>query len=349
MANFAVEMRIHLLLVPFLLLVACSGDSKKPAASPPPVPVDVIVASNSTLSASIECNGTVLAAEMVELHPETSGRIIQLTMGDGASVKKGQLLVKINDAELQAQKRQQQVQLELARKNKSRFEKLLAVNGINQTDYDNAVSQVATLEAALDITTALIEKTEVRAPFNGVLGLRMVSPGAYVTTQTVLGMLKEEGTSRVDFTIPEQYSDRLKKGAPIQILTFGGDSIKATISAVEPQANALTRNFKARSLVNNSKLISGGYVKVILDNPVLGILVPTPCIIPDALSSKVMIVSEGKGKFVNVKTGIRTKDVVQITDGIAEGDSVIVTGVLFVRPNAPVTVHAVKEIQSMLN
>jgi membrane fusion protein (multidrug efflux system) len=208
---------------------------------------------------------------------------------------------------------------------------------------------LATLEAAIDITKALIEKTEVRAPFDGTLGLRMVSPGAYVSSQTILGTIKEDGPVKVDFTLPEQSNKLIKKGTPVTIITGDGDSVKAQVSAVEPTVNSMTRNLKARIISNSNKLISGGYVKVIIENPVSGFLVPTPCIIPDALSSKVMIVKEGKGKFINVKTGRRTKDVVQITDGINEGDSVIVTGVLFVRPNSPVSVRTIKTLQSLTN
>ena len=343
-------MQINRLSFLILLIWSCSGESKKNTASPPPpVPVDVMVAGVATLSGNLECNGSVMAAEMVELHPESTGRIIQLNMGDGQSVRKGQLLAKINDAELQAQLRQQQVQLDLARKNKQRFEKLLTVNGINLADYENAVSQVASLESAIDITKALIEKTEVRAPFNGTLGLRMVSPGSLVNSQTVLGSIKEEGPVKVDFTLPEQNNKLIKKGTPVTIITGDGDSVKAQVSAMEPTVNATTRNLKARTVVNSKKLLSGGYVKVIIENPVSGFLVPTPCIIPDALSSKVMIVKEGKGAFINVKTGRRTKDVVQITEGINEGDTVIVTGVLFVRPNTPVSIRTIKTLQSLTN
>jgi membrane fusion protein (multidrug efflux system) len=328
-----------------LLLVGC-GDEKKASSpsAPPPASVDVMIADYISTTNILECNGTVLAAEMVELHPETSGRLVSVTMNDGAHVSRGTLLAKINDAELQAQLKQQNVQLDLARKNKARFEKLIAINGVNQADYDAAIAQVASLEAAVAITQAQIDKTEIRAPFNGTLGLRQISPGAYVKPENILGMIQEDGPLRVDFTLPEQFSGRLKKGTSIQIITAIGDTIASTVSAFDPLVNSQTRNIKARAVVGAGTLLPGAYVKVKLGNPMKGILVPTQSIVPDATSDKLMVVKDGRGMFVNVKTGFRTPDLVEIVDGISTGDTVIVTGVLFVRPKSEVRIKSVKDL-----
>lgn len=326
------------------LLLACSGKKSEAPLKPPPVAVDVIVASEMDIPEDLTGNGTVLPAEVVELHMESSGRLISLNMKDGAFVRKGVLLAKTNDAELQAQLRQQRVRLDLARKNKDRYEKMLSVNGINQADYDEAVNEVASLEAAVDMTLAQIEKTELRAPFDGILGLRMVSPGAYITPQTVLGSILEEGPLRIDFTVPEQYASGLKQGKTLFIIAANGDSASAILLAVDPQANTATRNVRARAVVQEGKLTPGAYVKVRLRRQLKGIVIPTPCIIPDAVANKVILVREGKGTYVPIKTGLRTDEVVQVTEGLTAGDSVIVTGVLFVRPNAPVKIRSVKEV-----
>ena len=343
--SHSLPMRYLLVLLILIIMAACGNNPSASVQSPPPpVPVDVIVAAEMTVQNELMCNGSVLAGESVELHAESSGRLIQLTMKDAASVTKGTLLAKINDAELQARLRQETTQLTLAKANKARFEKLLAVSGVNQADYDNAVSQVATLEASVDITKALIEKTEVRAPFDGTLGLRMVSQGAYITPQTALGSLQENGPVKIDFTLPEQYASHLKTGATVTIIGSDEQKLAAYISAFDPQINPATRNIKARAILKSGRLIPGAYVKVILSNPMIGIIVPTPCVIPDAISSKVLTVKGGKGVFVNVKSGLRTEGVVEITEGLSAGDTVIVTGVLFVRPNAAVKVRSVQEV-----
>ncbi|MFM2207033.1 MAG: hypothetical protein RL213_1008 [Bacteroidota bacterium] len=337
-------MRLFSSLLLIAVLLACSG--KKNTGPPPaqPVSVDVIVASETDIREELEANGTVLSAEMVELHVESGGRLTVLDMKDGAFVKKGTLLAKVNDADLQARLRHEQIQLDLARKNKDRFEKMLAVNGVNQADYDKAVADVAASEAAADMTRAQIEKTEVRAPFDGTLGLRMVSPGAYVTPQTDLGTIVENGPLRIDFTVPEDFADRLKTGRPVEVIAASGDTIPATLTAVEPQINTTTRNLKARATVNSGRLTPGAFVKVSLQRTQRGIAMPAQCIIPDAVASRVIVVREGKGRFVAVKTGIRTEESVEITDGLASGDTVVVTGVLFVRPNADVKVRSVKSM-----
>ena len=155
----------------------------------PPVTVDVIIAEKVNFPSSIEVNGVSLSEEMIELHPEISGRLTYLNLPDGATVKEGAILAKINDADLQAQLEQQKVQLDLANKTENRLKELLVVNGVNQSDYDAALSQVNTINANIKVLNAQIDKTVVRAHFNGKLGLRMVSPGAYVTPQTLLGTL----------------------------------------------------------------------------------------------------------------------------------------------------------------
>lgn len=341
------SMRFHLrflFLIPFLSLASCSEKKPESASKSTPVSVDVIIATEESVSNPFECNGSVLAGESVELHAEASGRLILLNMTDGGSVRKGDLLAKVNDAEWQAQLRQQLTQLDLAKKNKARFEKMISINGVNQADYDNAMSQVAALEAAVDITKALIEKSEVRAPFDGRLGLRTVSPGAYVTPQTVLGSIQENGPVKIDFNLPEQILSHVKIGSEITVKGSDGVSRTATIRALDAQINPQTRNVKARAVLKQGTLTPGGYVNVFLDDPMRGILVPTQCVIPDATGNKVLRVQDGKGVFVPVKTGSRNDKVVEIQDGLQPGDSIVVVGVLFVRPNSPVTVRSVKAV-----
>lgn len=344
-------MRHRSFLLPLSLLILFSCKQSGPPAGAErtaPAAVDVMVAGLDTVPQDIEVNGTVLAQESVELRPETSGRIVELDMEDGAVVGKGALLARVNDAELRAQLRQQEVQLELARKNLDRLNQLLAVNGVNQADIDATVSQVASLDAAVKVTQAQLDKTEIRAPFAGRLGLRQISPGAYVTPATLLTTLQATDRIKVDFAVPETYGRRLKKGMPVLLEDMNGNTLTAEVSAIEPLVNATTRNIKVRALLPQNDLVPGSFVKVRLRQSADGILVPTAAVIPDALSSKVVVVRAGKGKFVNVKTGVRTPDFVEITEGLSQGDSVIVTGVLFVRPNAPVKVRSVRSRSSFI-
>jgi membrane fusion protein (multidrug efflux system) len=307
------------------------------------VNVDVIVAKKVHFPSTIEVNGESLSEEMIELHPEISGRLTYLNIPDGAVVQKGTVLAKINDADLQAQLEQQKVQLDLAVKTEQRLKELLTVNGINQADYDAALSQVNTFNANIKVLNAQIDKTVVRAAFSGKLGLRMVSPGAYVTPLTLLGTLQEADNIKIDFTLPEFYANMARVGNTVFIQTNeSDDKLPAVISAIEPQINSATRNIKARARLNSGKISPGSFVKVLLTKDEAGILVPSNALIPDAASNQVVLVKKSKAVFVNVETGTRNADLVQLSSGVKEGDTIVVSGVLFVRPNTLVKIRTVK-------
>ena len=331
----------------FILLVLCGLTSCKHKAEKSKdklqVNVDVIVAKKVHFPSTIEVNGESLSEEMIELHPEISGRLTYLNIPDGAVVQKGTVLAKINDADLQAQLEQQKVQLDLAVKTEQRLRELLTVNGINQADYDAALSQVNTINANIKVLNAQIDKTVVRAAFSGKLGLRMVSPGAYVTPLTILGTLQEADNIKIDFTLPEFYANMARVGNTVFIQTNESeDKLPAVISAIEPQINSATRNIKARARLNSGKISPGSFVKVLLTKDEEGILVPSNALIPDATSNQVVIIRKSKAVFANVETGTRNADLVQLSGGVKEGDTIVVSGVLFVRPNTLVKIRAVK-------
>ena len=326
--------------IPFLF--SCHQKTKKVRDNKLPIIVDVIVAEKIHFPSSIEVNGESLSDEMIELHPEISGRLTYLNIPDGASVKEGTLLAKINDADLQAQLEQQKVQLNLAVKTEQRLSELLKVNSINQADYDAALSQVNVINANIKVLNAQIDKTVVRAPFGGKLGLRMVSQGAFVTPQTVLGTLQEPDNIKIDFTVPEFYEDLVRVGNTVFISTNESDEMQtAVISAIEPQINVETRNLKVRARLKGGRINPGTFVKVLLNKDEEGIVVPSNALIPDASSNQVVIIRKNKAMFVNVETGIRNADAVELTSGVNTGDTIVVSGVLFVRPNASVKIRNV--------
>ena len=322
---------------------SCEKKAEKVREKSSAVAVDVIIAKNVNIPSTIEVNGTVLSEECIELYPEISGRLIHLNIPDGASVKKGTVLAKINDADLQAQLEQQKVQLDLALKTEHRLKQLLAVNGVNQSDYDAALSQVNTIQANIKVIEAQIDKTVVRASFDGKLGLRLVSLGAYVTPQTLLGTLQQTDRIKIDFTVPESFSSFVEVGNAVYIQTTKSDVKQpAVISAVEPQINVETRNIKARARLKDSNINPGSFVKVLFDKKETGIMVPSQSIIPDASSNQVIVIKKRRAVFTNVETGIRNADGVELLSGINPGDTIVTNGVLFVRPNAFVTIRKVE-------
>lgn len=330
-----------------IFFLACKSKKTAPKSNtpPPPVSVDVVIATPQSLSNTVEANGSVVANETLQIHPEVSGRLTYLNVPDGARISAGTILARINDADLQAQLNKSKVQLSLAVTTEQRLKKLLQINGINQADYDIALNAVNNIKADIDILKAQIDKTVVKAPFSGVLGLRMTSPGAYITPQTTLATLQQTDHVKIDFAVPELYAGIIRKGAIVTVLTNDNNAKRtASIIAAEPDINTSTRNLKVRAILNGAPVNPGTFVKVLIDagGNSSSIIVPANAIIPDATSKKLIVIKAGKGTFVNVETGQRTATGVEIVSGISAGDTVVVTGVLFVKPNAVVKIKSVK-------
>ncbi len=334
------------------LLVACKGKPTlvKPKEAPPTV-VDALIASTQTINNTVEASGSVVANEYVELHPEIIGRLIYLNVPEGKKVEQGTILARINDADLRAQMEKSRVQLDLAEKTAQRYAKLLEVQGLNQSDYDAALNQVNGYKADIDYTQTLIDKTIIRAPFSGTVGLRQVSPGAFVNTTTIIATILQLDKVKVDFVLPEEYSNLVHVGSAVDVEVDALRQLrrKATIIAMEPQVNVTTRNLKVRALMEGGGLNPGAYVKVNVSAGIdkNAIMVPTNSIIPEDKNNQLILVKNGKAEFVNVQTGLREANNVEIIKGVNAGDTVVVTGVLFARPKFPLKVRSIKTLEQL--
>jgi membrane fusion protein, multidrug efflux system len=338
-----------------LLVISCK-EKKDPVSRPKSAGttvVDVIVAKAQTITNHIEVNGTVVANEYVDLHPEASGRLIYLNVPEGKFVSAGTVIARVNDADLKAQIEKSKVQLDLAEKTEGRYKQLLSVNGINQSDYDAALNQVNGYKADIDYYQALLDKTVVKAPFDGTVGLRQVSLGAYVSPTTLIASIQQLDKIKIDFTLPEEYSNVIKVGGTVDIGVdmSSRQKQKAIIMAVEPQVIQTTRNIKVRAILPNSKANPGAFVKVYVNagEDKNALMVPTNCIIPDDRNKQIVLVKDGKAQFVNVETGLRQDNNVEISNGIKAGDTVVVTGVLFARPKSEVKIRNILDVNSVAN
>ncbi|UAY52967.1 efflux RND transporter periplasmic adaptor subunit [Ferruginibacter albus] len=331
------------------ILVSCHSKKDVKPKKDAPVIVDVLIAKSQSVDNTIEANGTIIANNSVQLHPEVVGRLVYLNIPEGKAVKKGTVLARLNDADLQAQLAKSKVQLDLYQKTEERLKQLLDVNGVNQADYDAALNNVNGTKADIQYTQALIDKTIIKAPFDGVIGLRQVSIGAYVSPSDVIASMQQTNGIRIDFTLPEQYSDVIKIGGKVNLEVDAANEAKrtATIIAMEPQINQDSRNMTVRAIVQDGKGNIGSFVKVLVDVGAnkKAILVPTNSIIPDDKNNQVIVVKNDKANFVNVQIGIRQANNVEIVKGINEGDTVVVTGVLFAKPKAALKVRKAKTLE----
>src|SRR4051812_2433962 len=282
-----------------MVAISCKEKKETPArkGSGGPTVVDVMIASAQPISSTVEANGTIVAQEYVELHPEISGRLIYLNIPEGKRVPKGMVIARINDADLRAQMGKLKVQLDLAKTTEQRYGKLLKINGINQADYDIALNEVNSLEADINVLQAQLDKTILRAPFDGIIGLRQISPGAFVTPVSVLATIQQVERVKVDFTVPEEYGNIIHKGdyVTVQVDAASQERQKALIVATEPQANTTTRNLMVRALLQGGSANPGAFVKVYikLNTDKNSVLVPASAIIPEDKDKTLVTVVNG--------------------------------------------------------
>jgi len=308
---------------------------------PPASTVNVFIVSPKSISELIEVPGTLLANEITEIHPEVSGRVIQLNVNEGRYVTRGTLLAKLYDGDLQAQLKKLEVQLKIAEQTEARQSQLLKIQGISQQDYDLSLLNVNNIKADIEITNANIGKTEIRAPYNGKLGLKNISPGAYITPQTVITTITQTDPLKLDFTIPEKYTDKIKPGQLVSFKVQGKDkAYSAKVMATEVAVEEATRSLLIRSVVQNrnSELLPGTFANVILsfDPDPNALMVPSQAVIPQARGKKLILFNGGTANFIDVTTGVRDSAFVQITEGIKAGDTVVITGLLSIKPGSKI-------------
>ena len=307
----------------------------------PPQRVDAFIVTTRTISESIEVPGTLLAKEITEIHPEVSGRVTYLNISEGRYVGKGTVLARLYDGDLQAQLRKLQVQLSIAEKTEERSSQLLKIQGISQQDYDLTLLNVNNIKADIEIIRTSIGKTSIRAPYSGRIGLKNVSPGAYITPTTILTTITQVDQLKLDFTVPEKYSDRIKPGQTVSFTVQGRNRrYDAKVLATEASVTETTRSLLIRSVVQNrnAELLPGTFANVQLKfDPNPGaLMVPSQAIIPQARGKKVISFNGGNAKFLDVTTGVRDSAFVQVTDGIKAGDTIVITGLLSIRPNSKI-------------
>lgn len=303
--------------------------------------VQTLIATAQPLSADIEVPGTILANETAEIHPEVSGRLVQLNIKEGTNVSVGALLAKLNDGDLQAQFRKLEVQLKIAEQTEKRQAELVKIQGISQQEYDLSLLSVLNIKADMDIIRESIRKTEIRAPFGGRLGLKNVSPGAYVTPSSVLTTISQISSLKIQFNVPERYGAQLKPGLPVSFSIDGtSKTFTATVIASEISIDENTRSLAVRALIKQKDpaLIPGAFakVKIVLGKNNEALMVPNSSIIPSGRKKLLYVYEGGKAMMKEVTTGVRDSTNIQVLTGIKPGDTVITSAMLFLRPGLAV-------------
>lgn len=345
---------MRLSFVALLTLLACEekkegGQSPRGGQNPRQrgaLSVEAFVAQTSSISEDVEVPGSLLPLEQTQIKSEISGRVVQLNVPEGTVVPKGYLLVKLFDQDQQAQLRKLKIQLQIAIKTVQRQKELLAINGISQQDYDLSALNVDNLKADIQAVEIAISKTEIRAPYQGEIGLRSISVGAYLSPSDVITTLRDVSQLKLEFSVPEKYAKNIAKGSQILFRVDGGQvDHPARVMATEGNVEPTTRTLKVRALVTEKhpELVPGIFARVQLKlgQDTRAIMVPTQAVIPQARNKRVILLRKDSAVFQIVETGLRDSSFVQILSGVKAGDTVITTGLMAVRPGSKVKVTTV--------
>ncbi|MBL7739781.1 MAG: efflux RND transporter periplasmic adaptor subunit [Chitinophagaceae bacterium] len=335
------------------LIAACGSNDKKTTPSPqantaqPALSLEGYIIQSRSINDNIEVPGTILPFESTEIHPEISGRIVLLNVKEGSFVNKGSLLAKIYDGDLQAQLKKFEVQLGIAEQSEKRSAQLLKIQGISQQDYDLSLLNVNNIKADIEITKASISKTTILAPFSGKLGLKNISPGAFVTPATIITTIGQVNQLKLQFTVPEKYGTQIKNGQDIQFTIDGSEGVfHAIVSATEVAIEENSRSLSVRAIVKdrNPVLIPGAFakVKMILGKNENAIMIPNSSVLPQGRKKIAYVYRSGKAVVADITTGVRDSANIQVLSGLNTGDTLLTTGILYLRAGSDVKLSKIK-------
>ncbi|MBN2355308.1 efflux RND transporter periplasmic adaptor subunit [candidate division KSB1 bacterium] len=307
------------------------------------VPAEAYFVRDTTVAYQVVTVGSIRANEMVDIVSEMNRKVVGIYLKEGSVVTESQLLFRLDDEDLLAKLEQLKAAEELAITTESRERARLEKGGISQQRYDEVAYQLKKIQANIKALNVDISKTTIKAPFSGKVGLRNVSIGAYTTPNAVLANLQDISKVKIDFAVPERYASDIKINQEVSFTADYSDRIfKARVDAFEPAIDTKTRTLLIRAVADNSdnRLVPGSSVKVNVHFRELNqsIFIPSESLIPTQKGYQVYLVKNGQAQLVEVKTGMRTKDSVQILQGIAKGDTVITTNLLRLRPKTTVKV-----------
>lgn len=304
--------------------------------------VNATVVKEHTLADDINTRGRLIPDEEVDLSFQTSGQIIQINFNEGSHVYKGQLLAKVNDAPLQAQLKKLEAQLVLAQDRVYRQSALLEKDAVSKEAYEQVKTDLEALNADIQLVKANIALTELRAPFDGIIGLRQISEGAYASPTTIISKLTKISPLKVEFSIPERYSSQIKSGTKVSFSIAGTlETFYATVYATESKIDPITNTLTIRALYPNAngRLLPGKPVSlwVRMFEISNAISIPSQAIIPEMGQDKVFLYKSGKAEPVVITKGLRTDANVQVLDGLSIGDTIITSGTLQLRTGLSIT------------
>ena len=331
----------------FLVSPAMRADGQQAAApaAPPAVTVEAIVAQPEPVTEEIVVIGTLASNESVVVRPEIAGRVAKINFSEGERIKKGQALLSLDASVQEAELKEAEAALSVSRRNFERAEELLrkGVGAVRQRD--EALGQLEADRARVALMQARLQKMTLTAPFDGVLGLREVSVGAYVTPGQDIVNLENIDPVKVEFRVPETSLRIVREGQKIrvQVDAFPDQSFNGEVYAIDPRIDAAGRSVAIRARIPNpdGKLRPGLFARVALVTAQRqSVMAPETAIVPRGDNQFVYRAVDGKAVLTKVAVGVRRDGRVELREGVQPGDTVVTAGQLKLRDGAPVRVAA---------
>lgn len=341
-----------------LAALGAAGEGGSPQVAPPakaagqarPTPVEVATATSAEAIEEIRSIGSILADEAVVVASEQAGRVAAIRFNEGEPVKTGDELVKLDDTLLVGELGEVEARAGLAEANYQRASTLSKSGSGTQRTLDEAQAERLIANALLNLLRSRLEKTSVRAAFDGVVGLRSVSVGAYVEAGDPLTTLDKIDEVKLEFTAPERNLAAIRLGFPVKVTVdaYPGESFEGRIYAIDPQVDINGRALKVRARLANPdlKLRPGLFARVVVSGASRGAVVTVPegAVVPKRGDTFMFRIVDGKAVETQVKLGRRGAGMVEVASGVAAGERVVVAGHARLRDGAPVEVVEVAAV-----
>ena len=345
---------LGMIFYPKIKSVFVGDKTEKPNASPmasrggQTLSVNAIVLKPQTLNDVFRTKGVLLPDEEVDLIFETSGKITQINFKEGSFVNKGQLLAKVNDAPLQAELKKLESQLPLAQERVYRQRTLLDKDAVSQEAFETVTTELDKLKADVELVKARISQTELRAPFSGMIGLRMVSEGTYASPQVMVSKLTKISPLKIEFSVNERQENEIVDGTKLTFTVENDlNTYEASVYAVETSLEANTLSLKARARYANpgGKMKPGrsANIEIQLREITNTLVIPSISSIAEMGQDIAYTYVNGKAHRVVLTKGLRTASSVQILEGLNIGDTLLTTGVMQLRDGMNVSIAQLEE------
>jgi membrane fusion protein (multidrug efflux system) len=321
---------------------------------PPPEAVTTVVAEQGKWPSTLKIIGTAVAVQGVTVSADLPGTVDRINFVSGQAVKVGDILVELDTRQEKAQLAANEAQRDLAHINFSRMEQLVKQGVLARSEYDNAIAQQKATDAQVGEIRATIARKTIRAPFSGILGLRQVNLGQYLSAGEAIVSLQALNPIYVNFGVPQQTASQVQVGHSLRVSSndVGGAKFSGRVTALDSTVNESTRNVQVQATLANpgGKLRPGMFVEVELttgaDRPVVAL--PASAINYAPYGDSVYVVAEMKDPKGNTYRGVRQQfvkidgtrgDQVAVVSGVNPGDEIVSSGVFKLRNGAAVQVN----------